>query len=156
DRSRAEAGAAGRLRQAGDPRQAQRAQGVHRAPRRGHARDHRLAVGTDHGQPPIRLHGGRQRLSGAASQEGDVMDGKRPAAGARTPSAPEMDKLLEQYGCGPIQFTGTNDALYERHLMFDNVVDVATASLRDRYEAAAHAARDVLSQRWVRTERTYE
>ena len=23
---------------------------------------------------------------------------------------------LERYGCGPIQFTGTNDALYERHL----------------------------------------
>ena len=36
---------------------------------------------------------------------------------------PEMRKLLEQYGCGPIQFTGTGDALYERHLMFDNVVE---------------------------------
>ena len=34
-------------------------------------------------------------------------------------------KKLEQYGCGPIQFTGTGDALYERHLMFDNVVDAA-------------------------------
>ena len=30
-------------------------------------------------------------------------------------------KLLRQYGCGAIQFTGTEDALYERHLMFDNV-----------------------------------
>ena len=28
----------------------------------------------------------------------------------------DMKKLLEQYGCGPVQFTGTNDALYERHL----------------------------------------
>jgi hypothetical protein len=34
-----------------------------------------------------------------------------------------MTELLGQYGCGPIQFTGTNDALYERHLLFDNVVD---------------------------------
>jgi hypothetical protein len=42
---------------------------------------------------------------------------------ARTPGEPAMKKLLEQYECGPIQFTGTGDALYERHLMFDNVVD---------------------------------
>jgi starch phosphorylase len=34
-----------------------------------------------------------------------------------------MSKLLEQYGCGPIQFTGTNDALYERHILFNNVVN---------------------------------
>ena len=36
---------AGRLLQAGDPRQADRAQAVHREARRGHARDHRLALG---------------------------------------------------------------------------------------------------------------
>ena len=50
-------------------------------------------------------------------------DGRRRQL--RTPGAPGMEKLLEQYGCGPIQFTGTGDALYERHLMFDNVVDPA-------------------------------
>ncbi|HSE02992.1 MAG TPA: glycogen/starch/alpha-glucan phosphorylase [Methylomirabilota bacterium] len=66
------------------------------------------------------------------------------------------DKLLERYGCGPIQFTGTGDALYERHLMFDNVVDRAAVSARQRYEAAARSVRDVLSQRWVHTETTYE
>ena len=65
-------------------------------------------------------------------------------------------KLLEQYGCGPIQFTGTGDALYERHLMFDNVVDAAALGPRERYEAAARSVRDVLSQRWLRTEQTYE
>jgi starch phosphorylase len=67
-----------------------------------------------------------------------------------------MDKLLEQYGCGPIQFTGTDDALYERHLLFDNVVDAAALGPRERYEAAARSVRDVLSQRWLRTENTYE
>ena len=56
--------------------------------------------------------------------------------GARTPST-RVKKLLEQYGCGPIQFTGTGDALYERHLMFDNVVDAAAVGPRERYEAAA-------------------
>src|SRR5436190_1657234 len=30
--------------------------------------------------------------------------------------------LLEQYGCGPIRFSGTDDALYERHLLFGDVV----------------------------------
>ena len=36
-----------------------------------------------------------------------------------------ISKLIEQYGCGPIQFTGTHDALYERHLFFDNILDPA-------------------------------
>ena len=67
-----------------------------------------------------------------------------------------LEKLLEQYGCGPIRFTGTGDALYERHLLFDNVVAPALASARDRYEAVARSVRDILSQRWVRTEDTYE
>ncbi|HSA86468.1 MAG TPA: glycogen/starch/alpha-glucan phosphorylase, partial [Nitrospira sp.] len=49
----------------------------------------------------------------------------------------------------------TDDALYERHLTFDNVVDVPKASPREQFEAAARAARDVLSQRWLLTENTY-
>ncbi len=73
-----------------------------------------------------------------------------------TGRAPELDQLLRQYGCGPVRFTGTGDALYERHVMFDNVVDPAEAGPRERYEAVARSVRDVLSQRWVLTERTYE
>ena len=69
---------------------------------------------------------------------------------------PDISKLLQQYGCGPIQFAGTDNGLYERHLIFDNVVDVAAADARMRFEAVAHAVRDVLSQRWVCTEKTYE
>src|SRR4051794_24566694 len=79
------------------------------------------------------------------------MDSDRIAA-----DAPDISKLLQQYGCGPIQFTGTGDALYERHLMFDNVADRAALGPRERYEAVARSVRDVLSQRWVRTEQTYE
>src|SRR5947209_6650903 len=63
--------------------------------------------------------------------------------------------LLRQYDCGSVQLTGSDDALYERHLMFDNVVEPAAIGARERYEAAARALRDVLSQRWVRTELTY-
>src|ERR1041385_4541866 len=71
-------------------------------------------------------------------------------------SPQEITELLEQYGCGPIRFTGTNDALYERHLLFDNVVDLGAVGTRERYEALARSVRDVLSQRWLRTEQTYE
>ena len=67
-----------------------------------------------------------------------------------------MQVLLKQYGCGPIQFSGTDDALYERHLLFDDIVAPDAAGAREQYEAAARSARDVLSQRWVRTDATYE
>jgi glycogen phosphorylase len=73
-----------------------------------------------------------------------------------SPGKQDISGLLEQYGCGPIRFAGTDDGLYERHLLFDNVIDLAAASPRDRFEAAAHSVRDVLSQRWVLTEDTYE
>jgi glycogen phosphorylase len=66
-----------------------------------------------------------------------------------------LNSLRQQYG-GAVQLTGTSDALYERHLFFDGVIDPATAGPRQRYEALAHSVRDVLSQRWVRTEQTYE
>jgi starch phosphorylase len=47
-------------------------------------------------------------------------------------------------------------ALYEGHLRFDNVIDPAAASARERYEAFARSVRDVLSERWLRTEQTHE
>src|SRR5262245_37676104 len=65
-------------------------------------------------------------------------------------------QLLKQYGCGPVEFTGTDNALYERHLLFDHVVKLTAAGARERFEAFAHSIRDVLSQRWVHTEDTYE
>jgi starch phosphorylase len=69
-----------------------------------------------------------------------------PTAPARR-SAPDEAKLLEQYGCGPVRFTGSDDALYDRHLLFDGVVSPAAAGPRERFEALARSVRDVLSQR---------
>ena len=65
-------------------------------------------------------------------------------------------KLLQQYGCGPIRFVGTDNAFYERHLVFDHVVDPTAADARERFEATARSVRDVLAQRWLQTEQTYE
>jgi starch phosphorylase len=61
-----------------------------------------------------------------------------------------------RYGCGPVQFAGASEALYERHLLFDSGVDLAAATARDRFEALARSVRDILSQRWLLTEKTYE
>ena len=66
---------------------------------------------------------------------------------AKTSSSGTMAALRRQYGCGPVELTGSADALYERHLFFDNVMDPAAASARERYEALARSVRDVLSQR---------
>ena len=44
------------------------------------------------------------------------------------PAGPDgLEKLRQQYGCGPVEFSGTDDALYERHLLFDDVVCVPDA-----------------------------
>jgi glycogen phosphorylase len=64
-------------------------------------------------------------------------------------------KLRNQYGSGPVELSGTETALYERHLVFDNVIDPAAAGPRERFEAIARSVRDVLSQRWIKTENTY-
>src|SRR5262245_40593631 len=84
------------------------------------------------------------------------MSTSRATAPVPSTKADKQVKLLAQYGCGPIQFSGSNNALYERHLLFDNAVAPAAAGPRERFEALARSVRDVLSQRWVRTENTYE
>ena len=65
------------------------------------------------------------------------------------------ENLLERYNCGPVKLTGNSDALYERHLTFDQVIPNDQATARDKFEAIARSVRDVLSQRWLKTEQTY-
>src|ERR1035438_9913991 len=77
-------------------------------------------------------------------------------AAAKRQAVPDTEKLTAKYGCGPVHFSGTDEALYERHLLFDSGVDLAAATARDRFEALARSVRDVLSQRWLLTEKTYE
>lgn len=44
------------------------------------------------------------------------------SAKARAPiETNEINNLLAQYGCGPIRFSGSDNAFYERHLVFDAV-----------------------------------
>src|SRR5580704_371032 len=68
----------------------------------------------------------------------------------------DLSTLAAQYGCGPVKFAGAEEALYERHLLFDNIVSPNEITLRERYEAVAKSVRDILSQRWIQTHRSYQ
>ena len=71
-------------------------------------------------------------------------------------STSKASDLLEQYGSGSTPLVGAEDAFYERHLVFDRVIDPKVASARERFEAFSRSVRDILAQRWVKTKTTYE
>ncbi len=72
------------------------------------------------------------------------------------PNAGTVSQLLQQYGTGSTPLAGTDNAFYERHLIFDRAIDPKVASARERFEAFSHSVRDILAQRWVETKTTYE
>jgi starch phosphorylase len=64
---------------------------------------------------------------------------------------------LKQYECGAFRFTDKADHdYYDRHLVFDHVVSVESASQRERFEAVARSLRDLLTQRWLLTQQTHD
>ena len=71
-------------------------------------------------------------------------------------ASPDLAKLAQQYGCGPVQLSGDRNALYERHLVFDNISEAKASDARAQFEAFSRSVRDILSQRWIQTESTYE
>jgi glycogen phosphorylase len=68
-------------------------------------------------------------------------------------SAGPASLIPDEYGPAPL--FGAQNGLFERHLLYDNVIERTAAVSRDRFEAFARAVRDILSQRWVSTESTY-
>src|SRR5215469_15583711 len=71
------------------------------------------------------------------------------------PESDAVSKLRSEYAGGPLEVTGTDNSLYERHLVYDNVRDPAALGPRERFEAVARSVRDILSQRWIKTQTTY-
>ena len=63
------------------------------------------------------------------------MSAQKTAPQAATASQ-AMAALRRQYGSGQVKLTGTGHALYERHLLFDNVANPTAAGPRQRYERA--------------------
>ena len=76
-------------------------------------------------------------------------------ASRKSPQSDTTSKPGSPSGHSPNELTGTDDHSYERHLVFDNVVDPAALGPRERFEAIAHTVRDMLAQRWINTETTY-
>jgi starch phosphorylase len=80
---------------------------------------------------------------------------------ARTSSTPKREDSAsrstprDQNASARVEFAGTEHGLYERHLLYDDVIHPAAAGPRERFEAMARSVRDVLSQRWVLTEDAY-
>ncbi len=67
-----------------------------------------------------------------------------------------LHKMVRHYGCGPAQFSGNDRAWYEQHLIFDHVVAPEAATPRQQFEALASSVRDLLTQRWIKTQQTYD
>src|SRR4029077_15055403 len=72
-----------------------------------------------------------------------------------TQATPDAAALFKRYAVTAALFSGAPDALYERHLKYDNIVEPETANTRERYKASARAVRYILSDRWLRTDKTY-
>jgi starch phosphorylase len=66
-----------------------------------------------------------------------------------------ISERRHHYDCDVYEFSGSDHALYERHLLFDNISNPGAIDGRERFEAFARATRDVLSQRWLKTGDTY-
>jgi starch phosphorylase len=72
-------------------------------------------------------------------------------------TTPRASNPLQQYECGAFRFSGNGQAdYYDRHLVLDHVVSVEAADRRERFEAVSRSLRDLLTQRWLRTEQTYD
>ncbi|MGN6544815.1 MAG: glycogen/starch/alpha-glucan phosphorylase, partial [Aureliella sp.] len=66
-------------------------------------------------------------------------------------------KKVQQHDERLLNFTDqqTRDN-YDRHLLFDHVVYVQQAGQRERFEAVARSLRDLLTERWLLTNDTYD
>ena len=75
--------------------------------------------------------------SAAAAKSTAPVDGQPTAA----PAQRRIAQALEQYECGPVRFSGDENASYERHLVYDNVVAPEEASPSDAGAAPSQADR---------------
>src|ERR1700727_2588910 len=64
--------------------------------------------------------------------------------------------MLNQQPKTPSQQTLRLDqALYEKHLLIDKIVGLASATPHERFDALALSVRELLARRWVETQSTY-
>jgi starch phosphorylase len=90
------------------------------------------------------------------SSESTIEIATPEAENSPRPALAEIGPLLRQYGFGPAQFVGNENAFYERHLVFDKAINPQVATAHERFEAFSRSVRDILAQRWVLTKEAYE
>ena len=66
----------------------------------------------------------------------------------------QMSDILQQYECGPFRFRDAD--YYDRHLILDHAVAMEKATSRDRFEALGSSLRDLLTQRWLKTQQVHD
>src|SRR5688572_20624702 len=71
-----------------------------------------------------------------------------------TKSGTSRSSTLKRYENGQFRFAGED--YYDRHLVFDHAVAPEDASQRERFEAVSRSLRDLLTQRWLLTQRTQD
>ena len=74
---------------------------------------------------------------------------------APNPVNSSVAEILRFYACGPVPLPSDPDAAFQRHLVFDHMIDPAKGSTRQRFQGLARAIRDVLAQRWLQTKDAY-
>jgi starch phosphorylase len=65
------------------------------------------------------------------------------------------DTILKQYECGPVPLSHDQSAAFERHLVFDHMIEPPRTSAQQRFDALGHTLRDLLAQRWLLTKQAY-
>lgn len=81
---------------------------------------------------------------------------KEQGGGPIVEESTKMDQTQPSRTEAAVRFAGDPNASYERHLVLDHVVSRERSTPRERFEAIARSIRDVLSQRWLETQRTYD
>jgi len=66
-----------------------------------------------------------------------------------------LSQLDSQHDTASAGFGMALQAMYDRHLLLDNGVEPSVTNAREHYEAFARSVRDILTQRWVQTNKSY-
>src|SRR4051794_31754622 len=72
------------------------------------------------------------------------------------PRALPMSDVRTRGGNGQATLPYPQPSAFQRHLLLSHVTDPASASPRERFEALAWAVRDLLTQRWRKTQQSHD
>jgi len=83
------------------------------------------------------------------------MDLQTPKSESMEASAPLIPDRSSRDGGDLSDLVEAGRGLYRQHLLTDRAMDTVRATARERFEAFARAARDLIAPRWARTHETY-